>query len=143
MSTKSSSQAIDLQKLISGAAKIDLKALHAGAEYVQVWANQAALLSNIASDTLREIRDDKASLAATARRLSQFGKQNGQAFADLSNRLNTDYFDELSRLVGAISPEAKVSTPSGAAKPAATTKPAPKKLVRRAKARKAPAGAKA
>jgi hypothetical protein len=59
MATQSSSRAIDIQKVITGAAKLEVKVLLAGMECLQVWINQAEL-SNIASDTLEAIRTTKA-----------------------------------------------------------------------------------
>ena len=106
MVTESSSKTIDLQKMIASAAKLELKVLHAGVECAQAWINQAAKLSNIASDTLQAIQDDKGSLAETARRLTEFGKQNTDVFGDLSSRLSKDYYDEMGRLTAAI--ESKV-----------------------------------
>ena len=102
MATQSASKVIDLQNVITGAAKLELKALAAGVECLQVWINQAAKLSNIASDTLQAIQDDKGSLSETARRLTEFGKQNAEVFGDLSSRLSKSYYDELGRLTAAV-----------------------------------------
>jgi hypothetical protein len=106
MATQSPSKAIDLQKVITGAAKLEVKALLAGMECIQVWINQAARLSNIASDTLRAIQEDKGSFSETARRLTEFGKENAEVFGDLSSRLSKSYYDELGRLTAAIDSEA-------------------------------------
>lgn len=127
MASPSSSNTIDLQKLITGAAKLELKALHAGVECVQVWVSQAAKLSNIASDTLQSIQDDKGSLSDTVRRLTEFGKQNADVFGDLSSRLSKSYYEELGRLAAAISSKAGKPVP---AHKTARRKPAPRKKAR-------------
>jgi hypothetical protein len=140
MVTQSSSKTIDLQKIFTGAAKLELKALHAGVECLQVWINQAAKLSNIASDTLQAIQDDKGSLSETARRLTEFGKQNTDVVRDLSSRLSKSYYDELGRLTAAI--DSKAGKPARGSKAARRSAPA-KKASRRKPARKkkAPANA--
>jgi len=102
MASRSLSNSVDLQGLITGAAKLELKALNAGVECWQVWISQAAKLSNIASDTLQAIENDKASLSETARRLTEFGKENAEAFAALSSRIGRSYYEELGRLVATI-----------------------------------------
>jgi hypothetical protein len=106
MAAQSSLKTIDLQEMFTSAAKLELKVLHAGVECLQVWISQAAKLSNIASDTLQAIQGDKGSVAETARRLTEFGKQNTDVFGDLSSRLSKDYYAELGRLTTAI--ESKV-----------------------------------
>jgi hypothetical protein len=93
-----SAKSIDLQKLVTQVARVELKAVNSGIECWQVWINQVAKLSNIASDTLQAIQDDKASLSDTARRLTAFGKDNTEVLRDLSSRLSKQYFDELERL---------------------------------------------
>lgn len=98
MASQSLARTVDLQRMITDAAKLELKALHAAVEYLQLWIGQAAKLSNIASSTLQAIEDDKASLSETARRLTEFGKQNAEVFGDLSSRLSRSYYDELGRL---------------------------------------------
>ncbi|HWZ71702.1 MAG TPA: hypothetical protein VN326_09535 [Casimicrobiaceae bacterium] len=147
MASLSSSNTIDLQKLITGAAKLELKALHAAVECVQVWVHQAAKLSNIAGDTLQAVQDDKGSLSDTVRRLTEFGKQNADVFGDLSSRLSKSYYEEVGRLVAAIS--SKASKAAAARKPARQSaaahkparqsapahKPARRKPARRKKAR--------
>jgi methyl-accepting chemotaxis protein len=140
MATQSSSKTIDLQKIITGAAKLELKALHAGVECLQVWINQAASLSNIVSDTLKAIQDDKGSLSEAARRLTEFGKQNAAVFGDLSTRLNKSYYDELGRLTAAI--DSKAAKPARGSK-AARQPAAGKKAARRKSARRKQAPAKA
>lgn len=129
MATQSSSKSIDLQKIITGAAKLELKALHAGVECLQVWINQAAKLSNIVSDTLQAIQDDKGSLSEAARRLTEFGKQNAAVFGDLSSRLSESYYDELGRLTAAI--KSKAAKPAPGSK--AARRPAPAKKASRQK----------
>ena len=93
-----SAKSIDLQELVTQVARVELKAVNSGIECWQVWINQVAKLSNIASDTLQAIQDDKASLSDTARRLTAFGKDNTEVLRDLSSRLSKQYFDELERL---------------------------------------------
>jgi hypothetical protein len=102
MASRSSLKSIDLQELITEAARLELKTLNAGVEFWQVWINQAAKLSNVASDTLQAIQDDKASVFDTAGRLSEFGKENANVFGELSSRLSKSYFEELDRLGAAI-----------------------------------------
>lgn len=117
MATQSASRSIDLQKVISGAAELELKALLAGVECWQVFLGQAARLSSIASDTLQAIQKDKGSLSDTARRLSDFGKQNAEVYGALSSRLSKTYYDELGRLASAVGTAVERRKPS---------KPAPK-----------------
>jgi hypothetical protein len=112
MAGSSSSRTIDLQELITGAARLELRALNAGVEYWQAWINQAAKLSNIASDTLQAIQDDKASLSDTARRLADFGKDNAEVFGALSTRLGKRYYEELGRLVDAAVAKVDESLPA-------------------------------
>ena len=128
-----SSNTIDLQKMFTGAVKLELKALHAGVEYLQVWINQALKLSNIASDTLQAIQDDKGSLSETARRLTEFGKQNAAVFGDLSGRLSKNYYGELGQLTSAIG--SKVGKSARGSKAVRRSAPA-KKASRRKPARK-------
>ena len=137
MASQSSSKSIDLQKIITGAAKLELKALHAGVECVQVWVNQAAKLSNIANDTLQAIQDDKGSLPDTVRRLTEFGKQNADVFGDLSSRLSKSYYEELGRLATAIGSKVrkKVPTHKAARRSEPAENVARRKPARRKKAR--------
>jgi hypothetical protein len=134
MATQSASNAIDLQKLMAGAAELELKALMAGVEAMQVWISQAAKLSAIAGETLQAIQDDKASLPEVARRLTDFGRQNTEVYAELSTKMSRRYFDELNRLAKAVVPETKDrgSNTVTPAKPAAPARP----VARRAPARK-------
>ena len=113
MPTQADSKTIDLQRMINGAVKLELKVLHAGVDYVQVWIAQAARLSNIASETLDAIKNDKASLSETAHRLTEFGKQNSEVFGDLSRRLSKNYYDELGQLAKAIEEKAGKSVKPG------------------------------
>jgi hypothetical protein len=124
MAAQSSSKSIDLQRVISGAAELEVKALLAGVEYLQVWIGQAARLASIANETLQSIQDDKASLADTARRLTEFGKQNAEVFTDLSNRMSQRFFGELDRLAAGAASTAQTASAqvrAAAAKPAAKT----------------------
>lgn len=91
-------QSIDLQKVLSGAARLEVKLLNAGVEAMQVYINQASRFSSLAAETLQAVQDDKATLAETARKLSDFGRQSVNAYADLALRLGTSYYDEFDRL---------------------------------------------
>lgn len=125
MATRSSSSSIDVQNLLSGAAKLELKLLNAGVEAMQVYITQASRLSSLASETLQAIQDDKATLSETARKLTAFGRQSAQALADLSQKLGTSYYDELDRMAESIlKPAGKVdSTSAAAASPGTAKKP--------------------
>lgn len=138
MVSRASSNSIDVQKVVSGAAKLELKLLNASVEAMQVYLNQAGRLSNLAGDTLQAIQDDKATLADTARKLTEFGRQNVKAYADLSQRLGALYYDELDRLAGsALKPEkpavglgAKVASGAKVAAKTRTARPAKRKVAR-------------
>jgi len=115
MASRAASKPVDVQKLVSGAAKLELKLLSAGVEAMQVYINQAARLSNLASDTLQAIQDDKATLADTARKLTEFGRQNVQAYSELSQRLSASYYNELDHLAGsALKPNTAGAAPKAA-----------------------------
>jgi hypothetical protein len=96
MATRSKS--IDVQSLVSGAAKLELKLLNAGVEAMQVVLNEASRFSELADETLRAVQDDKATLADTVQKASAFGRKSLQAYADLAQRLGARYYDELERL---------------------------------------------
>ena len=96
MSTRTKS--IDIQKLVSDAATLEIKLLNAGVEAMQVYIKQASRFSELTAQTLQEVQDDKATLAQTARKVSTFGRESLQAYADLAQRLGTRYYDELDRL---------------------------------------------
>jgi hypothetical protein len=134
MATRSSSNAVDVQKLLTGAAKLELKLLNAGVEAMQVYITQASRLTSLAGQTLQDIQDDKATLSDTAGKLTAFGRQNTQAFADLSLRLGASYFDELDRMAASVlkpsntgAPASPRGTPPGAGtrprKPTARKRP--------------------
>ncbi|MBB2484726.1 hypothetical protein H5407_05745 [Mitsuaria sp. WAJ17] len=89
---------IDLQKVLSGAARLEVKLLNAGVEALQVYINQASRFSSLAAETLQAVQEDKATLADTARKLSDFGRQSAHAYADLAQRLSASYYDEFDRL---------------------------------------------
>lgn len=133
MATQSSSKAIDLQKVITEAAKLEVKALLAGVESMQVWLSQAAKFSTIASDTLRAVQDDKGSWSETVSRLSKFGRENTEVFGDLSARLSKSYYDELGRITGAIE---KATNPVGRGKAGQRRSPAGRVSRRKAARRK-------
>lgn len=139
MAAQSSLKSIDVQKVISGAAELEVKALLAGVEYLQAWISQAGKLAGIAGDTLQAIKDDKGSLSETARRLTDFGKQNAEVFADLSSKMSKSYYGELDRIVTAVT--SKPEEPKSRVKAAARS-PAAKKVSRR-KPRAKKAGKKA
>jgi hypothetical protein len=126
MATRAQSNPVDLQKLLTAAAVLEVKAVNAGIEYWQLWMNQAAKLSGIASDTLTSIGNDKASFSETAKRLNEFGRQNAEAFTDLARRLSERYFDELDRLAkslraeGSAEPRSKRGGKSAAGKRSAS-----------------------
>ncbi|MGA2552349.1 MAG: hypothetical protein ABSF50_19560 [Burkholderiaceae bacterium] len=137
MATQTSSKPLNLQKVFTDAARLEIKALHAGVECVQVWIHQAAKLSHIASETLSAIQEDKGSFSETARRLAEFGKDNAEVFGDLSSRLTKTYYDELGRLSESLDPphhkpeasKGKHPPPAPVKKPT-RRKPAAKKTAR-------------
>lgn len=142
MVNRSSSKSVDLQELITGVAKLELKTLKAGMECWQVWISQVAKLSNIANDTLEAIQDDKASLSDAAHRLTKFGKENADVVRDLSSRLSKTYFDELERLTATFNPRGdkpariKKNAQRSSTKIAATARKAASKVVLRKKAQR-------
>lgn len=141
MVTRTSSSSIDIQQLVGGAIKYEVKILNAGVDAMRVYLNQAARFSNLASDALREVQDDKASLSGTARKLTEFGRQNAHAFAELSERLSTSYYDELDRLAKSSLSSAPAATrPTVQARPAtkaAAPVPKPARKARRKPAKRA------
>lgn len=141
MVTRTSSSLIDIQQLVGGAIKYEVKILNAGVDAMRVYLNQAARFSNLASDALREVQDDKASLSGTARKLTEFGRQNAHAFAELSERLSTSYYDELDRLAKSSLSSAPAATrPTVQARPAtkaAAPVPKPARKARRKPAKRA------
>ncbi len=113
MATTTKTKAIDVQKVLGGAVKLEVKLLNAGVESVQVYINQASRFSALASETLQAVQDDKATLADTARKFSEFGRQSLQAYAELSQRLGKTYYDEVDRLVdSALKPDKTENTVS-------------------------------
>lgn len=135
MANPSSFKSIDLQELITEAAKLELKALNAGVECWQVWINQVAKLSNIANDTLQAIEDDKASVSDAAHRLTKFGRENAEVVRELSSRLSKSYFEEIDRLTASLdSKGAKAALAKSAPRSegkAKAAKKAAKKVTRR------------
>jgi len=121
MATQSTRATIDIQKVISGATRLEIKALLAGVECWQVWLGQAAKLSSIASDTLQAMQKDQGSLSATARRLTEFGRNNAEVVGDLSSRLSRSYYEELDRLATAVG----TSVERAKARKSAPASPAP------------------
>ena len=84
-------------------SRLEVKALLAGVEYMQVWINQAGkLAASIASDALQVIQRDRGSISETASRLTEFGVHNAEVFSDLSSRMRKNYYNELGRLVTAV-----------------------------------------
>lgn len=118
MATRTKS--IDIQKLVSDAATLEIKLLNAGVEAMQVYIKQASRFSELTAQTLQEVQDDKATLAQTARKVSTFGRESLQAYADLTQRLGTRYYDELDRLANSSS--SKTETVKTAASPKAPVK---------------------
>lgn len=135
MATRVSTRAIDVQQLLNGAAKLEVKLLNAGVEVARVYLNQATRFSSLADDTLKAIQDDKATLADTARKLTDFGRQNVQAFADLSRRLGASYYDELDRLADAALKSRAAAAPAPASASAPASKAARKSARRKARKR--------
>lgn len=126
---------IDLQKVLSGAARLEMKLLNAGVEALQVYINQASRFSSLAAETLQQVQDNKATLADTARKLSDFGRQSTHAYADLAQRLSASYYDEFDRLARS---REKASSPSVVA---SATAPATAHAAPRPRAKRAPAKA--
>lgn len=137
MASRVASKPLDVQKLVSGAAKLELKLLNAGVEALQVYINQAARLSSLASETLQAIQDDKATLADTAHKFSEFGRQSLQAYAELSQRLGASYFSELDRLAGSALASTEAAADTAPAAPAAAAAPATRATARRSRAARA------
>ena len=104
-----------------------------------MWLGQAAKLANIANDTLQAIQDDKASLSATARRLTEFGKQNAEVFSDLSSRMSKRYYGELDRLAAAVDKKSATRTSKVAV---AEGRASAKKVLRRRRVAKRRSGKK-
>ncbi|HVJ41991.1 MAG TPA: hypothetical protein VM639_10855 [Dongiaceae bacterium] len=137
MANRSSLKSVDLQELITEAAKLELKVLNAGVDCWQVWINQVAKFSNIANDTLLAIEDDKVSMSGAARRFTEFSKENAEVLRDLTSRLSKSYFDEIDRLADTVETEegkaapqkSKPATHKKTAQPAA---PRPKKAAKKA-----------
>jgi hypothetical protein len=128
-SRASTSSPIDVEKLVNGALKLEVKLLNASVDTMRVYLNQAARFSNLASETLQAVQDDKATLAGTAKKLTDFGRQNVQTFAELSQRLGVSYYDELDRLAnGTIK-----SKTAPRARPATKTAHLPAKPARKAR----------
>jgi hypothetical protein len=140
MVMRASSSSIDIQQLVGGALKYEVKLLNAGVDAMRVYLNQAARFSNLASDTLQQVQEDKASLSGTARKLTEFGRQNAQAFAELSQRLSTSYYNELDRLAkGSLSAPAPARPAAHSRQATKAVTPAPKatRTVRRKTAKRA------
>jgi hypothetical protein len=127
MATRALSKPVDLQELLTGVAMLELKAVNAGIEYGQLWMNQMAKLSTIANDTLTAMQEDKASLAETAKRLNEFGRQNADAFTELSGRLSQRYFQEVARLTKTVEPREAARRPKKRAARSAGAKPSASK----------------
>jgi hypothetical protein len=144
MSSRTPTRSIDVQKLVNGALKLEVKLLNASVDTMRVYLNQAARFSNLASETLQAVQDDKATLAGTAKKLTDFGRQNVQTFAELSQRLGASYYDELDRLAnGALKSDpvqtgsAVVQAAANAVRPAAKTGRRATKRARGARAKAA------
>jgi hypothetical protein len=97
MVTKTVAKSLDVQQLVTSATKVEVKLLSAGVDTMQVWANQASRLSGVVGEALQNIQNDKSSVSDIVSRLTNFGRQNAQAFGQLSERLNISYYDEIDR----------------------------------------------
>ena len=133
MANRASTSSIDVQQLVNGALKLEVKLLNAGVDTLRVYLNQAARFSNLASETLQAVQDDKATLAGTARKLTDFGRQNVQTFAELSQRLGASYYDELDRLANGAFKSARVQNASAVQAAAAAVQAAPARAARPAR----------
>ncbi|TXI25702.1 MAG: hypothetical protein E6Q67_00360 [Roseateles sp.] len=102
MSEADGIKAIDLQALIKGVARLELKLLNAGVDAAQVYFSQAAHLSDLAGVTLKALEQDKASLADATHKLTSQGRRTLQAYADLAQRLGGTYFTEVDHLIGGL-----------------------------------------
>jgi hypothetical protein len=118
MASQSSSTAVDLQKLLSGAGKMELKLVSAGIEAMRVCANQASIFAHVASEALQAMQNDKTSLTDTAHKFTAFGRQNAHAFTELARKLSTSYFDEVERLADALLRPASATADAAAPDPA-------------------------
>jgi hypothetical protein len=134
MKMPSSLKSIDFQQFASTAAQLQQEALMAGIESWQLWIDQAARFSSIASETLKSIQDDKGSLSATVRQLGEFGKESAEAYGTLSSRLTKTYFDGCGQLAAAITAN-KDAAPAGRSSVAARGGKPGKRAPRRAKSR--------
>lgn len=134
MANRSSLKSVDLQELITKAAKLELKVLNAGVDCWQVWINQVAKFSNIANDTLHAIEDDKVSMSGAARRFTEFSKENAEVLRDLTSRLSKSYFDEIDRLAESAEdkPVSQKSKPVAPRKTAQRGTARPKKTAKKA-----------
>jgi hypothetical protein len=129
-STTNATGSIDVQKLVNGALKLEVKLLNAGVDTMRVYLNQAARFSNLASETLQAVQDDKATLAGTAKKLTDFGRQNVQTFAELSQRLGASYYDALDRLSNGVLTSGKARAASALQAAAVAVQPAAKTAAR-------------
>ena len=127
-----SSEPLDVQKLLVGAGKLEISLLSAGIETMQVYINEALRFTELASEVLNAAQDDKASLADTARKVKSFGQQSLRTYADLAQRLSTRYYDELDRIADG-NPKRDVATTTPR-RSAPTKRTAPKKRAASTKA---------
>lgn len=127
-----SSEPLDVQKLLVGAGKLEIRLLSAGIETMQVYINEALRFTELASEVLKAAQDDKASLADTARKVKSFGQQSLRTYADLAQRLSTRYYDELDRIADG-NPKRDNDTTT-ARRSAPTKRTAPKKRAASTKA---------
>ena len=136
MKMPSSLKSIDFQQFASTAAQLQQEALRAGIESWQLWIDQAARFSSIASDTLKSIQDDSGSLSATVQQLGKFGQESAEAFGSLSSRLTKTYFDGCGQLAAAITANKNLA-PAGRSSVAARGGKPGKRAPRGAKSRRA------
>jgi hypothetical protein len=97
MVTKTVAKSLDVQKLVTSTTKLEVKLLSAGVDTMQVWANQVSRLSGVVGGALQNIQNDISSVSDIVSRLTNFGRQNAQAFGQLSERLNILYYDVIDR----------------------------------------------
>jgi hypothetical protein len=131
MKMRPSLKSIDFQQFANTAAQLQQEALGAGIESWQLWIEQAARFSSIASKTFKSIQEDKGSLSATVQQLGEFGKESAEAFGSLSSRLTKAYFDGCGQLAAAIT-VTQDAAPLGKSSVAARARKPGKRVRRRA-----------
>jgi len=115
MADQSSSKTVDLQDLVTRAARAEIVALNAGIEYWRTWFTQAAKFSNITNDTLQAIEDDKASASDTITQYTELARENAEVFGELYTRMSQNYLDEIEGLASVIRRRDPEASSSGSA----------------------------